>query len=428
MNKKYEFAIVGSGAGGATLAKELARRGKQVLIVERGRRENKVGTFQDATRYYDGNDLTKMPARSKEGVITYRTFQSGGTTVVSCANGVRALEKELAELGIVLRDEFTEAERETRTAPIAERLLSEGSQAIREAANSLGYKMDLMPKFIDAGKCKKCSLCCFGCPNGAKWTADEYVDEATKNNAEIMYGTKVDQVIVENGKAKGISVSDTKGSRVIEAGTVIIAAGGLATPVILQRSGIKEAGTGLFVDLFVNTYGITKGLNLLHEPTMSLVNLDFHKSQGFLLSPFINSSKMVRFAELGTKGTLMPTNRLIGIMAKTTDDAIGVVYPDGKVSKPVTENDRKRLDAGSAMSKEILVKAGADPKSTVVSKVQGAHPGGTAAIGKVVDKNLQTKVDGLFVCDASVLPVTPGLPPILTIIALAKYLAKTLVH
>jgi len=49
-----------------------------------------------------------------------------------------------------------------------------------------------------------------------------------------------------------------------------------------------------------------------------------------------------------------------------------------------------------------------------------------AATGGVVDKNLQTEVDNLFVCDASVLPATPGLPPILTIVALAKRLAKLL--
>lgn len=61
-----------------------------------------------------------------------------------------------------------------------------------------------------------------------------------------------------------------------------------------------------------------------------------------------------------------------------------------------------------------------------MSKVQDAHPGGTAAIGTVVDRDLQTKIDGLFVCDASVLPVTPGFPPMLTIGALAKRLAGTL--
>ena len=73
-----------------------------------------------------------------------------------------------------------------------------------------------------------------------------------------------------------------------------------------------------------------------------------------------------------------------------------------------------------------MVKAGARKGSLVDSVIQGAHPGGTAAIGKVVDNDLQTRIDNLFVCDASVLPVASGLPPILTIVALAKRLAKTL--
>jgi len=44
----------------------------------------------------------------------------------------------------------------------------------------------------------------------------------------------------------------------------------------------------------------------------------------------------------------------------------------------------------------------------------------------VVDKDLQTEINNLFICDASVLPTSSGLPPILTIVALAKRLAKTL--
>ena len=210
------------------------------------------------------------------------------------------------------------------------------------------------------------------------------------------------------------------------ADNVILAAGGLGTPVILQNSGIPHAGPGLFIDLFVNTYGTTRGLNQIHEPAMAVVDLEFHQEKGFILSPFMSHSRLVRFAEIGARGLASSSKSLIGIMAKTTDDPAGCVFPDGSVSKPVTEADRRRLKEGSEISREILVKAGAEPKSIVVSKVQGGHPGGTAAIGKVVDKDLQTKVDGLFVCDASVLPAAPGLPPMLTIGALAKRLAKTL--
>jgi choline dehydrogenase-like flavoprotein len=159
---------------------------------------------------------------------------------------------------------------------------------------------------------------------------------------------------------------------------------------------------------------------------MTLVNHQFYESEGFVLSPYVVLPRMSRFAEMGAKGLALPTGRLIGMMTKIIDEPVGRVQPDGKFSKPVTDRDRTRLQAGSSIASEILVKAGADRQSIAISKPQGAHPGGTAAIGKVVDQDLQTSVDNLFVCDASVLPTSPGLPPILTIVALSKRLAKRL--
>ena len=197
--------------------------------------------------------------------------------------------------------------------------------------------------------------------------------------------------------------------------------------MILQRSGVEDVGQGLFVDLFVNTYGVTEGLNQIHEPAMPLVDHEFHKTKGFILSPYVVLPRSSRFAEMGAKRFALPTRRLIGIMTKIADEPVGRVYPDGGVSKPVTERDRMRLREGSSIAGDILVKAGADSRSIVDSKSQGAHPGGAAAIGKVVDKNLQTEADNLFVCDASVLPTAPGMPPILTLVALSKRLAKMLV-
>jgi choline dehydrogenase-like flavoprotein len=423
---KYGFVIVGSGAGGATLAMELAKRGKQVLIVERGKHEEKIGTFRDSLRYFDGNKLTKRPAKAKEGAILWRTMMAGGTTVVSCGNGVRCLEEDLVGFGINLDAEFVEAEGEMKIVPYDERRLSRGSKKILEASKELGYRMEPMPKFIDPAKCRRCGGCQLGCKHNAKWTALNYLDEAKRNGAEIVYNTRVQKVVVENGKVKGVSGTRPGGSFEILADVVILAAGGVGTPVILQRSGVEDAGSGFFMDLLVNTYGVTKDLSQTNEPTMALVDHEFHKSKGFILSPFLNQPRLLRYLELGVKGIFLPTNRLLGIMTKIADDPVGRVYPDGTFSKPVTERDRARLKEGSSISKEILVKAGADRSSIVVSKVQGGHPGGTAAIGKVVDKDLQTKIDNLFVCDASVFPTSPGLPPILTIVALAKRLSKTL--
>ena len=153
--KKYEFIIVGSGAGGATLARELTKRRKEVLVLERGKLEEKIGTFQDALRYFETNRYTKLPRKSREGIILWRALMAGGSTVVSCGCSTRCLEEELLDLGVNLNEEFAEAEKEMNVSPIDEKLLSEGSERIKWASKELGYKMELMPKFIDPVKCQK---------------------------------------------------------------------------------------------------------------------------------------------------------------------------------------------------------------------------------------------------------------------------------
>jgi choline dehydrogenase-like flavoprotein len=286
--------------------------------------------------------------------------------------------------------------------------------------------MDLMPKSVDPVRCQKCGMCCAGCAHGAKWTALDYLQEAMQSGVDVVYNTTIDKVLVNGGGARGVSGIGPSGPVEFLADTVVLAAGGLASPVILQQSGIKDAGQDLAVDLFVNTYGVTDGLNQNREPTMALVDLEFQKSQGLILSPFVMPTRVHRFLDAGVKGFALPKRRMIGMMTKIADEPTGRVYDDGAVSKPVTDQDWTRLRQGSAISKEILVKAGARPDSIVVSKPASAHPTGTAAIGQVVDKDLRTEIDNLFVCDASALPVPPGMPPVLTIAALAKRLGKTL--
>lgn len=265
-----------------------------------------------------------------------------------------------------------------------------------------------------------------GCSCDAKWSALRYLEEAQQRGADVLYRATVESVILNNGKAQGVRGRGAYGPFELLSDVVILAAGGLTTPVILHRAGIKNAGENLFIDLFVDTYGVTKGLNQCHEPAMALVDDEFYESNGFILSPFVNHPRMIRFVEMGLKAFAHPSNRLIGIMTKTTDDPAGRVFSDGSVSKPVTQGDWGRLKEGASISKEILVKAGADERSIVVTKPQGAHPGGTASIGKAVNSNLETEVENLFVCDASVLPRSPGKPPILTLVALAKRQAKIL--
>lgn len=425
--RDYDAIVVGSGMGGAVVARELAKAGREVLVVEAGRPPEHLGAFADALRMYDGNAVTKVPKRSVEGTIIYRALVAGGSTVVACGNGVRCLERELGDVGIDLSDDLAAMESEMGVAPLGDDKLSDMGTRIQQAGMDLGYPFAPTPKMIDQSRCEACGSCVLGCPHGAKWTSLVALDEAVGHGAEIVYGVEVERVLCSNGTATGVTGGGRDGAFEVRGTTVVLAAGGLGTPVILSASGIEQAGKGLFIDTFVNVYGTLDENVSSVEPTMSIVNTGFHDDRGFLMAPFINYSRSTRMIEGGPRLATRPLRHLFGMMVKTSDDPVGEVYADGRVSKPVTEADRRRLDDGVGLAGDILVAAGVRRESLLVSKPQGAHPGGTAAIGAVVDTDLQTPVNGLFVADASVLPRTPGMPPMVTIGALARRLGRVLV-
>ena len=81
---------------------------------------------------------------------------------------------------------------------------------------------------------------------------------------------------------------------------------------------------------------------------------------------------------------------------------------DSKFSKPITKQDRQRLDKGLDIIKRVLLKAGADENSLITMSPNGAHPCASCRIGDVVDTNLETQIQNLYCCDASVLPHING--------------------
>lgn len=418
----HAFIIIGSGVGGATLARELVRRGHQVLIVERGKPATRLGTTRHALSYYDVNRLTQMPIASQEGIILWRALAAGGSSLVTAGNAVIPNGNPFCKFGIDLADEYAALLEALHVRPMPESCLSDGTRAIRQAAAELGYPFRPMPKFV-SDDCTGCAQCTLGCAQQARWSAADWL-EADREQIDVRYDTTVERILIAHGQAQGVHAIGPHGPLDLYGETVIVAAGGLGTPIILQHSGLP-AGEGLFIDIFVNTCGVAK-LCQLGEPLMSLV-MDACHDQGFILSPYINTSRLGRLIEFGARGPLLPVRRTLGLMTKISDERAGRVHADGTISKAMTPADRHKLDAGTALARDILIRAGVEPRTILTSKPQGAHPGGTAAIGQVVDANLRTEVQGLYVCDGSVLPAAPGLPPIMTIAALARRLARHLV-
>jgi len=112
----------------------------------------------------------------------------------------------------------------------------------------------------------------------------------------------------------------------------------------------------------------------------------------------------------------------MSLVIKIKDELGRRITDKGGVRKKLCDGDRNKLLHGYEQAKEILKNAGA----TNIFKTwyTATHPGGTAKIGDIVDSNLKTKIDNLYVCDCSVIPEPWGLPPTLTLVALGKRLAK----
>jgi len=413
MKQKYDFIIVGSGAGGATLARELSRKQKSILILEAGE---------------DVFPPPFTPAKSKEGIAIFEVFGVGGATTLCNGNAVRALEGDLAERGINLATEYRELEKELQIAPIADSLLSpNGALRLLEIFKNPGFRLERMPKFIDPTRCGGCGYCSDGCDSGAKWDVRSFLKEALASGAELLCQTRVEKVLIERGRAIGVEAVGPAGRQQYHADTVVLAAGGLRTPIILQNSGFPKAGQKLFIDTCELWLGVTPDIDLSGEPPMQLVHTEHLATDGFIVTTaYTHNEQRLRFY-CGDQAESFLKNRWMGILIKIRDEAVGRVFPDGTVSKGVTPRDREKLDKGARLAREMLLQAGADPKTVLKAPtIYGGHNGASAAVGEIVDTDMKTEVDNLYVSDASVLPLSPGLPPILTIMALARRLGRQL--
>lgn len=395
--------IVGSGAGGAILAMELAKSNVPVTIIEKG----KYIDSKDAFNYYD----------KYNGSVDLLTATCvGGSTMVSMANMVRALDGELYDYGIDLSEEYDYVENLIKVHGLDDTHIGKGTQLFLDAAEELGLNPIKMPKAIYEEKCIQCGQCAFGCPVDAKWTGKHFVDIAIENGAEFIDEAEITGLITEDNRIKGVKFIKNGKEEILHSDTVVLSAGAIGSALILRKIGI-DAGRELFFDPFVSVGGVIKDINFNTEVQMAGLVV----GKNFVLSPHYSS-----FIPSKIGGDAEPKD-ILSIMVKTSDECKGYITDDGDVVKINTINDIRYLAEGAAAAGFILEKAGVNPATIASTVYRGAHPGGSAAIGKFVDSNLETEIKGLFVDDASVLPISPGKPPILTILALSKRLADYLI-
>ncbi len=420
-----ETVVVGSGPGGATVARELARAGRDVVLLEKGKTHTwPIGRVWAYATMYDIK-------RSKDGILVRRGITTGGSTVLYSGNAADPPPFLADELGLDLAPEVAETKEELGIRPVPGDFMAdyEGTRRLAEAAEDLGYPMVPQERFIDYGTCDPhCDRCLFGCRLGAKWTARSFVDDAVRAGTVFLERCDVDRVLVDGGRAEGVAATLASGEALtVRADRVVLAAGGIGTPMILQRSGFEEAGTHFFTDPMSIVVGVMReGKGTFHEMTFTVAN---HSHPGrFMIGTVgaVNGFMAQLFkANLPYLAHAHQVKRVAGLFVKVCDEPTGRVTADGKLEKALSERDEANMREGVEIATRILVEAGVDPDTIAVARGIGGHPGGTAGIGRVVDGDLQTRVRGLSVCDNSVMPHSGGVPPVLTLIALAKRTART---
>src|ERR1700741_1349636 len=260
-----DVCVVGSGAAGSVVATELAAAGQDVVVVEAG------GVWSAGE--FDQHELTGMHQLFREGGLAGTRDLSvsllagatigGGTTVnwQSCFRTPDDVREEWAELSgcsFFTADSFGEcldAVWRRIGASTDESEINENNDTICRGAKSLGYRWKVIARNSLGCNTAQCGNCMFGCRVGGKQSAaTTYLLDAIRSGARVLAPFKVTKLLQSKGKVSGVegSYADPQGERRsvrIAASRVVLAAGGLETPAILFRSGLKSRHLGehLFV-------------------------------------------------------------------------------------------------------------------------------------------------------------------------------------
>jgi choline dehydrogenase-like flavoprotein len=417
--------VVGSGAGGATVAKELQGH-YEVTVLEAGKEFKPFGMelegLEKLRRFgllFDEREIQfVIPAYKTRRVtgemILVNGSGMGGTTTICTGNALR-MDRDLKALEIDLDAEFEQIYREIPVTTSHQKKWHKVTRELFAIFQELGLDPQPMPKMGEYDRCLHCGRCQLGCPNGIKWDSRQFLKIAQENGAQLITGCQVERVVIEGGRATGVLAKNGRSRHFFPADLVVLAAGGLGTPVILEASGI-HCEPRLFVDPVLCVAARSPKSMQHKDITMPFVSVLEHT----ILSPYFD-----HLSFFFNRGWRLPAGDIVSIMIKLADDERGSVSSRG-VNKTLTGQDRQRLDESVAICKQILRRFGAHDEDIFLGTVIAGHPGGMLPLTKKEARSFHSDrlPENLYVADASLLPKSLGNPPILTIIAMAKRISK----
>ena len=418
----YDAIVVGSGPGGASTAREMALRGVRVLILEQGSAAPLVGTVTQMAK------IAAVPGRGaffhRDASLLVQGVTAGGSSAVNFATAADPPAPLFAKHGIDLAPALAALRAELPIAPLPDSLVGPMATRIMAEARSLGMEWHKLEKMIRPQACRSgCWRCVYGCPFGAKWTARDFIDQAIALGATLLDNATALRAVVDAGRVTGVEYARDGKRHIAIAPLVVFAGGGVGSPRLLHASGLWPRTSALFSDPVVAVMGSVEGLEGGAEVPMATgLRLD---TEGISLADLTLPKPMYQgfTAQVGRFDRLFAHASTLSIMVKIRDEIGGSVGPRW-VDKTLQRADHMKLERGVGMAREVLKACGA----THVFKSWhfAAHPGGSVRIGDGVDSDLQAAAEGLYVCDASVIPQAWGLPPTLTLLCLGKRLGEHL--
>ena len=471
-----DVCVIGSGAGGAVAAAELASRGKKVVILERAtpcsEPDFKGLELAGAASLF----LDRGIASTEDRAISLLAGSAvGGGTVVNWCTSLRlppSIGGEWQRLGVedlTTHYEAVEARLDVDTNE-SER---NGPNKVLEAgmmALGLGYRT--IPR--DVRGCGDCGHCGLGCRLGAKQsTMRTYLVDACRDGAEIMPGCEVQRIEVANGRVTGVVARVAGGELRVRAPVVALAGGSLMSPAVLLRSGLGGEHVGRHLAL----HPVAVVVGEYDEPMrhwqgvpQSVVSEAFNELRpgyGFRIEcppalPGLLAASMPWFGSAWHRDQMASAERIAAFILIARDREGGRITIDrhgearigyhidretaGYLVRAMVEGLRIHRAAGATRfgtlhTPPLLFDRSADgqiverevtDRGVVPNRVAlfSAHQMASCRMGvdrrsSVVNPDGQVwDVGGLYLTDASAFPISSGVNPMLTVMALARQTAQ----
>jgi choline dehydrogenase-like flavoprotein len=478
--------IIGSGAGGATMADELAEAGVDVVVLEEGGYHPTESFTAETGRalrslYRDGGGGMTF---GRPSVLYAEGRCVGGSTVVnggmSWRTPARVLDRwaaqGLPEIGEQDLDPyFTRAESRLSVGPQDPETIGRDSALFKAGAQAKGW--NVIANRRNQLHCAGTNSCNSGCPTGAKQSMlVTSVPRALARGARLFADCRVDRITRSGPAVTGITghVSRPGGRRgpkiTVRARAVIVAGGAIQTPALLMRSGLRSASGQLGRNLSLHPNAVVTAVFDTDVTGWHGVHQAFQVREfaedGIVLTAVNLTPTMLAgiLPAWGSElGELMADyNRIVTAGPLITDTGTGRIRNvpglGPQVSYQLTGRDAARAVRGVELTAEALFAAGARrvllpfdgapavtspdelrrllarpvPKRSV--QLYSIHLMGTARMSPDPRRGVTGSfgefhgVPGLFVADASLFPGPIGVNPMETVIALAMRNAHRLIE